>query len=349
MHLTYRNVNHAFYGLVSGIDSGEIRTVRRNSRAGNVLQIPEPLLITYTHPKEKVLLNPARDCNPFFHLYEALWMLAGRNDVAPLAYYNSRMPEFSDDGETFHGAYGHRWRKAPVYSVDGCCEADQLSHIANNLIETPNSRREVLQIWDAERDLISRVGGEKDLPCNTQAYFSIRKGIEALEPDGFSEQGSAVHANYLDMTVCNRSNDIVWGMLGANVVHFSILQEYLAARIGVEVGLYHQFTNNAHVYTERFEPGKWLKDWKPDHYPLCKRRDMDIPQDELERFVGDQSQCDCTGEYNHPFLEHVAKPMCWAFHAHKERNGMAVAIADSIAVGDWREAAITWLHKRGEE
>jgi hypothetical protein len=35
------------------------------------------------------------------------------------------------------------------------------------------------------------------------------------------------------MTVTNRSNDLCWGMLGANYVHFTILQEYLAARLGV--------------------------------------------------------------------------------------------------------------------
>jgi len=346
MQLTVRNVNHAFYELVSGIDSGKIPTVRRPSRVGEILQIPEPLLLTYTHPREKVLLNPARDCNPFFHLYESLWMLAGRNDVAPLACYNSRMPEFSDDGSTFHGAYGYRWRKWFGF--------DQLDAIVDELRKDPNSRRCVLQMWDSTvepphtiecSDPYMAVNGGKDVPCNTQAYFSVRRECVTL-PD-YHDQTDGSYAEYLDMTVCNRSNDIVWGMLGANAVHFAILQEYLAARIGVEVGVYNQFTNNAHVYTERFTPEKWLDGWEPS-YPIYKKRDMDIPQEELEQFVADQSASDCTGEYNHPFLEHVAKPMCWAFHAHKERNGMAVGIADTIASLDWREAAITWLCRRAK-
>ena len=40
----------------------------------------------------------------------------------------------------------------------------------------------------------------------------------------------------LQMTVHCRSNDIIWGTYGANAVHFSILQEYVAARIGVDLG-----------------------------------------------------------------------------------------------------------------
>ena len=32
----------------------------------------------------------------------------------------------------------------------------------------------------------------------------------------------------LCMTVCNRSNDMLWGAYGANVVHMSMLQEFVA-------------------------------------------------------------------------------------------------------------------------
>src|SRR5690606_27170488 len=36
---------------------------------------------------------------------------------------------------------------------------------------------------------------------------------------------------------------------GANAVHFSILQEYMAAHIGVPMGVYRQVSNNLHLYT----------------------------------------------------------------------------------------------------
>src|SRR5690606_13885482 len=141
MHLKFRNVNDAFVGLVQGIHKKEIPTVAMSSRYGDVLRIPEPVIITYRKPRERVLFNQKRDCNPFFHLYESLWMLAGRNDVASLAYYNKRMPEFSDNGKTFHGAYGYRWRNHFGW--------DQLRAIVEELRTNSNSRRVVLQMWDA--------------------------------------------------------------------------------------------------------------------------------------------------------------------------------------------------------
>ena len=51
-------------------------------------------------PCERVLLYPERNANPFFHLYESLWMLAGRNDVAGPARYAKNMNNYSDNGVT---------------------------------------------------------------------------------------------------------------------------------------------------------------------------------------------------------------------------------------------------------
>lgn len=340
MHLKFRNVNEAFQQLVMGFTKNTIPTVIRQSRVGQVLTVEEPVIVTYEKPLERVLFNRARDCNPFFHMFEALWMLAGRDDVAPLAYYNPKMQEFSDDGKTLHGAYGYRWRKL--------MEFDQLEELASHLQEEPGSRREVLQIWD-EVDLVT---DGKDIPCNTHVYFAVRK--EPLLP---AKDGSHVNdppefwKRYLDMTVCNRSNDLIWGMLGANVVHFSFLQEYMAACIGVEVGQYHQFTNNLHVYTERWEPNKWLDavpgyDYRVGncrHVPLVKHpKQFDR---ECKAFV---DRID--GGFKEPFIRDVAQPMCAAFRAHKRRNYRddtnALRIMEHVKADDWRIAGIAWIEKR---
>jgi hypothetical protein len=59
MHLKFRNVNCAFRGLVQLFDrdSEEFAFRRTASRAGDVLQIDEPMIITYTRPTERVLCN----------------------------------------------------------------------------------------------------------------------------------------------------------------------------------------------------------------------------------------------------------------------------------------------------
>jgi hypothetical protein len=333
-------------------------------------------------------------------------MLAGRNDVAPLKYYCSNMAQFSDDGVTFNGAYGYRWR----HSFAGCDYnledgeqrhdynvVDQLDIIVDHLKADPDSRRAVLNMWNVENDLL-KIGqqelmggfkgfeyietkrGSKDVCCNLEVMFLLRP-CQRCEGGDDKPQGEYIaiypHTPYpqsqepgtrevceecggkkywLDITVTNRSNDMLWGLLGANYVHFSILQEYMAARLGVEVGYYHHFSNNLHVYCER-------PDWKPqellgneeftsnyiihDFVPLVQTSEIfekELPQF-VERNSGGASYSPCSWEER--FLDRVAQPMLTTFRAHKEKWGGGTEMwLDRIEADDWRIAATNWLAKR---
>src|SRR5262245_37948051 len=89
----------------------------RQSRVGEVWEYPELVVTEYLQPTERVLFNPLRNANPFFHFFEALWMLAGRNDLAFLERFNSKIADFVGRNPTLHDAYGHRWRYA--FDLDG--------------------------------------------------------------------------------------------------------------------------------------------------------------------------------------------------------------------------------------
>lgn len=211
------NVNVAYSELWPKLS---VYGIMEKSRAGDVVVFPGPYLTTYYYPRDRVLFDPDRDANPVFHLMEAIWMLAGRNDVDFLLDYNSRYSDYAEPNGTVWGAYGMRWREAFHH--------DQIKVLIHVLSKDKNSRQAVLQMWDTDMDLGNHV--KKDRPCNTHAYFDLRNGV-------------------LNMTVCCRSNDMVWGAYGANVVHFSMLQELIAYALGVEMGTYTQMSNNAHVYT----------------------------------------------------------------------------------------------------
>lgn len=193
--------------------------VERASRNGPVLVSPTPVTTVYQKPCERVVFWEQRDANPFFHLYESLWMLAGFNEISSLVRYAKNIANYSDDGFTMHGAYGHRWRKH--FTID------QLKIIAEQLQKNKDDRRAILQMWDCPADL-GRTG--KDVPCNTIASFQV------------NTEGA------LDLTVFCRSNDIIWGAYGANAVHFSVLLEYMAAWISVPVGRFYQVSVNWHAY-----------------------------------------------------------------------------------------------------
>lgn len=214
------NVNEALpVGLKRLVDRG----VRRDSRNGPVRVMPCPVTTVYDRPLERVLFWKSRDANPFLHVYESFWMLAGRNDVLPLLQYSREFEKFHDHG-TMHGAYGRRWR--------GLFETDQLQVVARRLREMPEDRRCVIQMWDTVYDLDSRM---RDVPCNVTATVQ-------RDADG-----------RLDLTVFCRSNDVIWGAYGANAVHFSFLQEYLALLIGCDVGRLYQVSVNYHAYEDVLE------------------------------------------------------------------------------------------------
>lgn len=227
-----RNVQEAY---VRGLALVRGEGILEETRNGPAVVVPWPVVTVYERPCERVLLDPVRDANPFFHLQEGLWMLAGRNDVESIGRFLGGLKKYSDDGVTYHGAYGHRWRQ---HFQSGWAELDQLAEIVRLLRANPADRRIVLQMWDATTDL-GKDG--RDFPCNTQCMFRV-------QPSLFARGRSA-----LSMTVHNRSNDAIWGAYGANAVHFSILHEFVASALGLEVGPMYQWSNNLHAYTETLE------------------------------------------------------------------------------------------------
>lgn len=241
MHTVHDNINQAFDFYVKAIHEKGIYCERRESRNGVTWTIPHPVTLTYSYPWQRVLWNEARDCNPFFHIMESLWMLCGMNELQTLAWFNKRMWEYSDDNRTQHAAYGYRWRHF--------FNNDQLSTIISILKRDPETRRAVLDMWaptDLERVL--DLPACKDVPCNLSAVFQRGK-------DG-----------HLNMTVFNRSNDILWGALGANYVHFSYLLEYIANCVGMPMGAYHQVSCNMHLYWATDKSEEWMADTAQDFY-----------------------------------------------------------------------------------
>lgn len=335
MHvIKVRNVHQALPEAIRQIAMfGE----ERESRNGPVRVIPGPVTTMYTHPTERVLFWPERDANPFFHFFESLWMLNGCNDVAYLEQFVRRMREFSDDGVTFHGAYGFRWREFFGF--------DQLDVIIKTLKANPDDRRCVLQMWDPNADL----GGKgKDLPCNTQAYFAVATD------------------DRLDMTVCNRSNDIIWGAYGANAVHFSFLQEYVASAVGVPVGRYWQVSNNWHAYLKTLEPLQHLAERTTDGISTPSGFLVDCPYSlhhvattpimSLDRAVWDRDlTMFLAGRpvigYRDPFFRRVANPLWAAWCAFKEnkapgRYEAALEVLEQCRAPDWKLACADWVNRR---
>lgn len=320
----------------------KIYGVERESRNGKVRAFPYPVTTWYRNPRERVIFFPERDANPFFHLMESVWMLAGRNDVAVISPFSENISQYSDDGVTMNGAYGKRWRKwfnpypnhhPSEWSTLSFKRPDQIFRIAEALRDNPTCRRQVLTMYDPVHDPFIET---KDVPCNTQAYFRIG------------------HHGRMDMTVLNRSNDMIWGCYGANVVHFSYLQEIVALLAGREVGYYWQVSNDLHVYEKHFNlveqlasravqppsegaEGPYGRGVKPYAFDASEASLILSGADGWLSGLG-------TGSH---FLNYVASPIrtAWALHKARDYPG-AIAAAEACAAEDWRLACVQWLERR---
>lgn len=350
-NINVRNVNEALECALRYLPYGASES---DSRAGRVVVSDTPVITCYSNPMERVLFSPLRDCNPFFHFMEGLWMLSGRDDVAFPTMFNSTFGQFSDDGERFWGAYGFRWR--------GWFGYDQLELIIQELQRDPETRRCVLSMWspgyivypDSETtvnmvqpDLMQALAGGRDVPCNTNVFFRV---IETQE-----------RGLQLDMMVNCRSNDLFWGAYGANAVHMSMMQEYVASSIHVAVGRYWQNSFNFHAYTDKFPKERWKEladDARETNYYLdgsvAPMRMMAVPREqwdeELRMFMlwaeGDQTEA---LPFSDHFFASVAVPMRLAYRAFKEKDyPVALMRAEEIAATDWRKACTMWLQRRRE-
>ena len=288
-----------------------------SSRNGEVMVTPWPVMTVYENPRDRVLLNRGRKSNHAFHINEAIWMLSGSNDARWLdQFIHNFSSRYAREDGTMDGAYGHRWRKHFV--------KDQLECVINILMEANNSRRAVIAMHDPVADLDVDT---LDQPCNTHIYLRVLAGA-------------------LDMTVMCRSNDIIWGAYGANAVHFSVLQEYLAAAIDVKVGKMYQFSNNWHTYTtvwENTNTNLTREDWA-GYYPAPLVNNPDGFIGDCERWVQPDWE---TFAYLNDWFPRVLYPIRKSYVACKARDFKeAHSYADSIQDFKWRKGMIRWIESK---
>ena len=162
---------------------------------------------------------------PFSALGEFSWYLSGRSDFTSIDYYlrgaYDLIEDVEPDGVTISGAYGPR--------LIGSAGEGQLERVVALMARKPTTRQAVLQLFDAN-DLIS---GQRDVPCTCTIQLLNREGK-------------------LEMVTYMRSNDVYLG-LSHDVFCFTLLQEWIARRLGIEVGVYKHAVGSLHLYDKHAE------------------------------------------------------------------------------------------------
>jgi thymidylate synthase len=202
--------------LQAAFERPEYRNAPRGNKSSELLGVGYRL----DNPVQRLITLPSRKTNLVFNFAEALWYLSGSDRLSHIGYYAGSIARYSADGETLTGtAYG------PRIFDHGRTGLDQWQSVVRTLAEDPDSKRAVVQIFDA-RELL--VADNIDVACTLALQFLIRDG--RLCCVGFM-----------------RANDAFRGM-ASDVFSFTFLLEVLARQLGVEVGTYHHQVGSMHVY-----------------------------------------------------------------------------------------------------
>lgn len=329
--INVRNVNDALNKVMQLVSDSPRMWRKVSPRGQETIEWKGTFITEYEKPNERVLFSASRDANPFFHFFEALWILAGRQDVDTLAQFNPKMREYSDDGIKFHAPYGHRLR----------CQkfGDQILMAIRQLKADRDTRQCVMTIWDPVRDFCAK---SKDIPCNDIIFLKIRD-------------------DKLNITVSCRSNDILWGAYGANAVQFSTIQEFIARAVDVGIGTYTQISDSFHIYTDNDAYKRLLVHPRSADlysysamvpYPIMEvGNTADHWLMELRYFFDDPMFVEDNPMEFDGFFTTVVLPLWESWNAYKRRDyGMAIEVLDrKCKAYDWSTACQQWIQRRMEK
>ena len=172
---------------------------------------------------DPIITLPERKLSYSFMFGEAAWMLEGRNDVESVSKYVDGVKRFSDDGETFFGAYGPKI-------------LTQWSYVIKTLVTDKDSRQAVINIWR------ENPGSSKDIPCTLSLQFFLREASDEL---------------WLHTVASMRSND-AWLGTPYDTFNFSAISFWIALHLNrngikCKVGSLNIQAGSRHIYETDFK------------------------------------------------------------------------------------------------
>jgi len=175
------------------------------------------------NPRDNLVTLVERDIDLRYLAGELCFYLSGSNKLTDINKYSSFWNKVSDDGEIVNSAYGYNLfvknNNAGITQFDyviDCLKADIHTRKAVAFLSGPDDAKE-----------------SKDNICTTTLQFLIRDGK-------------------LNMITTMRSNDINYG-LTYDLPFFTILQQIVAIKLGVELGAYMHNVGSMHVYANFYE------------------------------------------------------------------------------------------------
>lgn len=182
--------------------------------------------VVLENPRERFIKNPNRMLNLPAAVARFIWMMAGSDRLADIAFYEPKVRFFTDDGISVPGSsYGQRILQ-PRPGLN------QFLAVVDRLKEDHASRRAAIAIYHPEDSVRNSV----DIPCAFGVFYHIRN-------------------NLLYSTTLMRSNN-AHILMPYNLFEFSLLAEVVASEVGVNLGPLTHSVISMHIYENDFESSK---------------------------------------------------------------------------------------------
>lgn len=172
--------------------------------------------IIVANPRERLIADPARKMNVAFAIKEFAQYITGDARLDFVTDVNPKMRDFAFR-DRVDAAYGPRLIDEQQNQIEQCIVILQ---------QDPDSRQAILSIW--RKDDLWKWSNK---PCTISLQFLLRN-------------------NRLNCIATMRSCDILWGF-SYDMFSFTMLQEYVAVRLGAELGMYYHNVGSLHAYVDR--------------------------------------------------------------------------------------------------
>jgi thymidylate synthase len=249
----------------------------------------ERIMTTFqlSNPVERVIYSKERKTNIIFDNAEFLWYMAGNNSLDFIGYYANRMNDYSMDHSTLTGtAYGTKLFQKMANGKS------QIENVLSLLKESPDTKRAVIQIFNGNELTIPN---NPDVSCTMDLQFLLRD-------------------NRLSCVAYMRSNDVFIG-LTSDVFSFTMIQEYLARLLGVDVGIYYHVVGSSQIFEKDFEKSQRILEKRIPfseyglHYP---KMPSEKPKESLETvLVVEEKLRKGILQLNEPAIEAIGLDNYW--------------------------------------
>ena len=223
----FESADAAWRGALSSIvfDGEHVDAVRDplsiGSHFGSRARPTRELLATQfgiANPRKRIISSVHRHFDLTHAVGQLFWILCGSDDVNSISFYNKFGARLSDDGLTLFAAPGARIFVTP--------QGDQFESAITRLERDASSRRAVIQLFTPA----DAIAASRDISCFLSVQLLIREGT--LRAIGLMRSQSVAMVMPHDLFL------------------LLMLQEMIAARLGLELGSYQHWASSMHIYED---------------------------------------------------------------------------------------------------